>query len=239
MNDDELDRWLLVRTEHLTERLHTSIDIEERLRDTLTATKRPSHRMHRYAAAVAAAASVLLVFGTLFTANMPDSSQTTLRLDPVADQPPALTSTLEYQQVTGPAGLQTVVPHGWTMAATPGPGTVQFVDPENSRRFVRLGGLQVTVEDLLAVHEEYEATFASGKTGYERIDWSPTTFHGVEALRWEFVYDTAPEHSGKRHVAVLYWHVGDHEYFIYGSAPDDEWSEMAEILASMLGYATP
>jgi len=248
MNDDELDRWLQARNGHLIERLHTSIDVEERLRDTVT--KRPPHQTYRWRAnvAAAAAASVLLVIATLFAANaLLPGSQARSPSGFAAGQSPPPTSTLtreftsrpEYQSVTGPAGLRTVVPHGWTRTAAPGPGAAQYVDPFNSQRMVRFGGSQTSTEDMLAVHQDYEATFAAEKPGYELIALSSTTFHGAEAVQWEFEYDAAPEAGGRRHVSSLYWLAGDTQYFVYASAPDDEWPKMTEIIASMLEGATP
>ncbi len=91
----------------------------------------------------------------------------------------------------------------------------------------------------MAAHREFETAYAAHTPDYERIDLSLTTFHGTDAIRWEFMHDASPGGGGRLHVSSLYWRIGDHEYFVSGSAPTDEWPQMNEIISSMLEMTTP
>jgi hypothetical protein len=240
MNDDELDQWLLSRNSRLTERLYISVDVEERLRDTLSATRRPSPPASRSRAAfaAAAAASVLLVVISILSGNHGEPGPS---LAPAVGRPSqpmsALTSQSAYQPVTGPGGSRTVVPTGWIRSEGPGPGAIQYTDPGNSGRFVRFGGALTTTEDPLTTRLADEETFASDNPRYERIDLSSISVHGLPGVRWEFEYDSLPEIRWR--VLSVYWLANHHEYVVYGSAPNGEWAEMADIVATMLGRATP
>ncbi|WP_228685066.1 hypothetical protein [Amycolatopsis thermoflava] len=139
-------------------------------------------------------------------------------------------------EVTGPAGIRTVIPEGWTVAPTRSAGSVQATDPADSSRYVRYGGSAVPNASILDSHLEAESDFAAARPGYSRVELAQTTIRGYEAIVWEFEW-TAPE--GKRHVKAEYWRASGTEYFVYASSKAADWPEMVPILTAMTENAIP
>jgi hypothetical protein len=141
-----------------------------------------------------------------------------------------------YKQVTGPAGMRTVIPGGWDQARSTGPGADIAVDPANTQRYVKFGGSATSDSDMLATHLMYEASYASRSDGYHRVSLLGATFHNVEAAVWEFRF-AGP--GGTQHAKSLYWRSKGTEYFILVSGPERDWARMSGIYNQMVAHAKP
>ncbi|WP_328616538.1 hypothetical protein OHS18_08390 [Amycolatopsis sp. NBC_00355] len=139
-------------------------------------------------------------------------------------------------RVSGPEGLETVIPAGWPTKTLPEPGSVQASDPADSRRILKFGGAPPSDgSDIVTYHERYERQIAR-RAGYTRHRLRSTTLRGAEAVDWEFAWD-APE--GRRHVRAFYWRSNGIEYYVYAHGPEPSWPETAEVVQRMLDDATP
>lgn len=247
MNDDELDNWLLEHNARLVAQTRTSVDLGARYEEILAGAHRttPARRVSapRVPAPTIAGLPqwltttvvVLCVVYGLAVSSLTDPWSSTpsdgtapvLRQDRGGREPSVV-----VRQVSGPAGLSTVVPSGWEDAATATPGEVFEVrDPTaNPPRFLRYGATLAGANPSAEL-TEYESMFAAERQNYERIRLAPTTFDGVTADVWEFLFDEYG--GGQRHVYVLYWTVGLHRYFIYASAPASQWDDMVPIIDTM------
>jgi hypothetical protein len=154
------------------------------------------------------------------------TSTTTSTVDPLAD----------YQPVSGPGGMTTLVPDFWSSVPTKNPGSLQANDPAGTSRFLRYGGAPTTFSDAYDSHVEYEAIFSADKTGFESLRLERSDVRGMAAVDWEFEYD-APE--GRRHVRSVYWLAQGNEYFVYASSPVPLWPDTQPILDHMLEHSTP
>ena len=142
-----------------------------------------------------------------------------------------------FQQVTGPGGMTTYVPSGWPTRRATGPGAMQADDPTGAAILLRYGGSATTELDTFQVHADYERDFAANRSGYELVHLDRSTVRGMSAVDWEFEYD--PQGDVRRHVRSIYWVSQGYDYFVYVSAPVDQWSQAQEILDVMLDNATP
>jgi hypothetical protein len=140
-----------------------------------------------------------------------------------------------YQRVSGPGGMTTVVPEGWPSEPSTGPGNIQATDPNDPRRMLKYGGSPEPAEDIHSSHVAYESQVAK-RTGYRLIRLDQLTFHGSDAIDWEFSW-TPPE--GPRHVRSLYWRRDGYEYFVYAAGPEDTWADTKTVLDEMIDNATP
>lgn len=140
-----------------------------------------------------------------------------------------------YERVTGPGGMTTVVPEGWPTEVSTGPGNMQATDPADANRLLKYGGAPAPAEDIHSSHVAYEAQIAK-RPAYRLIRLDQLTFHGTDAVDWEFEW-TPPE--GRRHVRSLYWRSGGYEFFVYAAAPVDKWPETQNMLDVMIDNATP
>ncbi|MGQ0840469.1 hypothetical protein [Actinokineospora sp.] len=140
------------------------------------------------------------------------------------------------RRVQGPGGLVTVIPAGWKVTRSTGPGAMQATDPADPTRFIRYGGAAAPDADLLMSHVDYDAAFSATKPGFRRISLGTTTYHGVRAVDWEFQYDTP---QGKRHVHSMYWRVDGTEYFLYAAANTARWAETLPVYHAMIDNAAP
>lgn len=141
-----------------------------------------------------------------------------------------------YEQVTGPGGMTTYIPAGWPTKTATGPGAMQADDPAGAL-LLRYGGSTTSELDTYQVHEDYEGQFAANRSGYSRLRLDRSTVRGMSAVDWEFEYD--PQGDTRRHIRSVYWLSQGYEYFVYVSAPVDQWSQAQEILDVMLDNATP
>lgn len=141
-----------------------------------------------------------------------------------------------YQQVSGPAGLRTVIPAGWRSMKTTGPGALLAVDPADSVRYVKYGGSRAPDLAIEASHIQYENGFATRAVEYRRIALSSATYGGHDAVEWEFEH-----HDGSNlvHVRSLYWRAGGTEYFVLAAAPATRWPQMQPVYEAMVANATP
>ncbi|WP_018685654.1 hypothetical protein [Actinokineospora enzanensis] len=141
-----------------------------------------------------------------------------------------------YQRVAGPGGLITTIPAGWTVKRSSGPGAMQATDPADPNRYVRYGGAAMPAAGLVESHVEYERTYASAHPNFTRQSLGTTTYHGVQALDWEFEHDSP---AGRRHAHSMYWRIDGVEYFVYASSTVDSWPETETIYQTMIDNATP
>jgi hypothetical protein len=141
-----------------------------------------------------------------------------------------------YQQVTGPAGLRTVIPVGWHPMRTTGPGAMQATDPADAGRWVKYGGSAAPDLAIEPVHVQYENGFADRTPDYKRLVLSSASYGGHEAVLWEFEHRDGGD---LRHVRSLYWRAGGKEYFVLASAPASRWDAMASIYDTMVANSSP
>lgn len=139
-----------------------------------------------------------------------------------------------YTQVQGLAGMSTAIPYGWqpTLANS----YYEAADPNDSGRFVRYGATTAQQGDLLDHITQAEATNTSIQNGYQRLQLADVTYHGDDAVDWEFEYVKG---TVTRHVYSRYWVSGDTQYFIYVSATEDSWAQTQPIFTVMADTATP
>ena len=160
------------------------------------------------------------------TAHPPTTSATT----------PTPTAPAGFQQVSGPAGLHTVIPTGWPAMRTTGPGAVQATDPADAVRFVKYGGSPAPDLGIESSHIQYENGFAARATEYKRIELSSATYGGHDAVQWEFEHRDGPS---VMHVRSLYWRADGKEYFVMAAAPVARWPQMRPIYDTMVANARP
>jgi hypothetical protein len=154
------------------------------------------------------------------------SDPTTTTTDPLAD----------YQPVSGPGGMTTIVPASWPSVPAKNPDQLQANDPAGTSRFLRYGGSPVATADVYGSHLEAEADFSATHDGFASLGLERTVVRGMSAVDWEFEYD-APE--GRRHVRSVYWLAQGNEYLVYASSPVLIWPDTQKILDQMLENSTP
>ncbi|MFD4255499.1 hypothetical protein ACFWQL_37700 [Amycolatopsis thermoflava] len=177
-----------------------------------------------------------LATATSSSATTTASTSTSRRISTTTTTTTTSSSVAPGNEVTGPAGIRTVIPEGWTVAPTRSAGSVQATDPADSSRYVRYGGSAVPNASILDSHLEAESDFAAARPGYSRVELAQTTIRGYEAIVWEFEW-TAPE--GRRHVKAEYWRASGTEYFVYASSKAADWPDMVPILTAMTENAIP
>jgi hypothetical protein len=133
--------------------------------------------------------------------------------------------------------MTTYIPNGWPTKSATGPGAMQADDPTGASILLRYGGSTTPELDTYQVHSDYEQQFAANRSGYSILHLDQSTVRGMAAVDWEFEYD--PQGDVRRHVRSIYWLYQGYEYFVYVSAPVDQWSHAQEILDVMLDNATP
>ena len=191
-----------------------------------------------YVVVSAVLGAALLVRPEISSAASPASSAPTY----VADEDSRATSTTPhpaprgFQRVTGPAKVQTVIPVGWRIARSGGPGAMRASDPSDAGRFIGYGGARTTGPDIAATHVAAETQFAGRTTDYQRVSLNRATYGGHPAVEWEYRHNDG---SGLQHVCALYWRVDGTEYFVYASGPDNEWSGMRPIYDAMVANSRP
>jgi hypothetical protein len=141
-----------------------------------------------------------------------------------------------FQRVQGPAGLGTVIPLGWQSVAAGQPGALRAVDPSDPSRIVGYGGAQAPSDDIVATHVAYEESFAKRTTAYRRVDLNSATYGGHRAVEWEFLHRDG---GGLQRVHALYWLVSGVEYFVFASAPDQQWTRMRPVYDAMVAHSSP
>jgi hypothetical protein len=166
------------------------------------------------------------------------STTTTTTAATTSSSTTTTTSESDLAPVSGPGGITTVIPPGWTVAPTSSPGSVQATDPSDSTKFVRYGGSAAPATPILQSHLGAERDFSSqaNRPGYARLTLEQTTVRGYDAVDWEFEWD-APE--GRRHVHAMYWRADGTEYFVYVSTRLADWPGYASVFSSMLDNARP
>ncbi|OLR91361.1 hypothetical protein BJP25_26595 [Actinokineospora bangkokensis] len=142
-----------------------------------------------------------------------------------------------YQRVSGPNGLVTAIPQGWVVTRSSGPAAMQATDPTDPARYVRYGGAPAPAAGLLESHLDYERTFAAAHPGFVRLSLGTTTYHGTQAVDWEFEHDLAG--GGRRHAHSMYWRSGGVEFFIYAAAPAARWAETEPVYDTLVDQTTP
>ncbi|AIJ26098.1 hypothetical protein [Amycolatopsis methanolica] len=88
-------------------------------------------------------------------------------------------SVVPGSEVTGPAGIRTVIPEGWTVTPPQSAGSVQATDPADSSRYVRYGGSAVPNASILDSHLDAESDFAAARPGYSRVELAQTPSAGT------------------------------------------------------------
>jgi hypothetical protein len=190
-------------------------------------------RSHLHVAVVATVGYVviaLLVGGTLLlthTRTVEGTAQAAATsTPPTSSGPPA-----GYQRATGPANLVTVIPTGWPVSSIR--NGFQADDPANGGakgRFVRYQGVAGDA-NLLSWLTSYEHQSWSNQAGYQRLQMTQQTYHGSDAVLWEFGYSLDGQ---SRHVKLLYWNTSGTQYDVYASAPAADWPRTAPIFDAMV-----
>lgn len=156
---------------------------------------------------------------------------------PTTSTPPVTTTApAGFMRVNGPAGVQTVIPNGWRVSRSTGPGAMQATDPADGSRFVKFGGSAAPVIDISTSHVQYENGFATRTPGYRRLDLSSATYGGHPAVEWEFEHTQG---TAVRHVRSLYWRAQGNEYFVFASGPADRWADTVPIYDAMVAHSSP
>ncbi|GAA1993926.1 hypothetical protein [Amycolatopsis minnesotensis] len=137
--------------------------------------------------------------------------------------------------VTGPGGIATVLPGGWT-AQPKDQYTAEAHDPADTTRFVRFGVSAPSPAAIMTLHAAGEKDFIRRYPSYTRIRMDQTPVRGHDGLVWEFGYTAA---EGQRHVRVHYWRVSGTEYLVYASSKAEQWTSTEPILNAMLDHSTP
>ena len=158
------------------------------------------------------------------------------RTAPKPPAPPPVTAPPGFQRVDGPAGVRTVIPAGWPVMRTTGPGAVQATDPTSGGRFVKYGGTAAPGLGIDVVHVQYENAFATRAANYSRIVLRSARYGGHDAVEWEFEHRDG---SQVAHVKSLYWRAGGKEYFLLASAPATQWPQMKTVYDTMVANADP
>ena len=155
-----------------------------------------------------------------------------------SDVPTVLSSSAPagFQVVRGPAGLSTVIPDGWRAASAGSPGAMRAVDPSDPARVVGFGGARASSTDIVRVHVDYESRFADRSVAYRRLDLNSATYGGHPAVEWEFQHRDG---RGLQRVHALYWLVDGVEYFVFASAPYEEWTRMKPVYEAMVANSRP
>lgn len=191
------------------------------------------------AAYLVVSAAVGVVLLTMPKAEQPaPGSATSYVSEDSLSSPEVMTSPAPagFQWVRGPEGLRTVIPYGWRTVAAGGPGAMRAVDPSDAGRIVGFGGAKASSTDLVRVHVEYEESFAERTTAYRRLDLNSAMYGGHPAVEWEFVHHDG---RGPQRVHALYWLVGEVEYFVFASGPEDQWSRMEPVYEAMVANSRP
>lgn len=159
---------------------------------------------------------------------------------PPSESVPDLSSgsgSADYQSVSGPLGLTTVVPAGWTLDPTIGSDLFSQVDnPADASQFVRYGANPAPAGNLLSVVRSAAHTNPKISAGYRELRLVPVSFHGGPAVDWEFDFE---KDGVLRHVYARYWESQGSEYFVYVSGPHGDWTELQPVFAAMAGAALP
>ncbi|HET9141179.1 hypothetical protein [Actinophytocola sp.] len=164
------------------------------------------------------------------------STEATITATPRRPEPPPPAAPTGFRQVTGPAGLRTVVPSDWRSMPSTGPGAEQATDPADATRYVKYGGAAAPATGIESAHVRFENGFAARTDGYRRIALSSASYDGHAAVEWEFEHRDGP---AVKHVRSLYWRTDGKEYFLLAAAPADEWAEMKPIYDTMVANAEP
>jgi hypothetical protein len=141
-----------------------------------------------------------------------------------------------FQRVSGPEGLETVIPDGWQTVAAGGPGAMRAVDPSDAGRIVGFGGAAASSPDIVDVHVSYEKRFADRTTDYQRVGLNRATYGGHPAVEWEFLHTDG---RGVQRVHSLYWLVDGIEYFVFASGPETQWARMKPVYEAMVANSRP
>lgn len=96
----------------------------------------------------------------------------------------------------------------------PQTGTYLRLDWVNERR------------DPVGAWEQFEPTFASRHSGYERIGITPTTFNGDPAALWEYRYTSG---GAQLHAYNLGVNQDDHGFALNLQAREDNWEQAQEL----------
>ena len=190
------------------------------------------------AAYLVVSAAVGAVLLTMPKTDAAGAENPTTYISSDGSSPPASTSTAPagFQQVRGPAGLSTVIPDGWQAVSAGGPGAMRAVDPSDPARIIGFGGARASSPDIVRVHVAYESGFASRTVAYRRLDLISATYGGHPAVEWEFQHKDG---RGLQRVHALYWLVNGVEYFVFASAPDEEWTRMVPVYEAMVANSRP
>ncbi len=142
-------------------------------------------------------------------------------------QPPAT-------RISGPLGLSTVLPPGWTVSGSTESAIEAYSLPRGqpTRSILRLGGVPATGQDLLAAKRAEEATFTA-QPGYTRITLAAQTYQSHPAVLWEF--ETG--NHGRR-TRILFWQRNTTVYFISLSTPAAAWNNATDKTFADLKAAT-
>lgn len=166
----------------------------------------------------------------------PDDSGAAATATPPTKTTPTTVAPAGFQQVSGPAGLRTVIPAGWRSAKATGPGAMQATDPADTVRYVKYGGSAAPEVGIEASHVQYENLFATRASEYKRLVLNSANYGGHDAVEWEFEHREGPN---VMHVRSLYWRAEGKEYFVLAAAPAIRWPEMQPIYNTMVENATP
>lgn len=155
---------------------------------------------------------------------------------PPTSAPPASTPAATTQIVSGPGGLTTKIPVGWTAKVRSGGTDAQATNPKTPTSFLRYGGSPSPARPLADVMRNAERSFSTTYPGYTLIALRPGTWRGHESVSWQFEFDTP---DGRKHVESVYWRTGGHDYVLYASSLLTNWPAMKGIYTTAYNATSP
>lgn len=141
-----------------------------------------------------------------------------------------------FRRVSGPGGIRTVIPAGWPVSRSTGPGAMQAIDPADGTRVVKFGGAPAPRVDIATSHIRYERLLEARTPGYRRLSLASATYGGHAAVEWEFERGVG---GGRERVRSLYWRTQGIEYFVLASAPASGWARMKPIYDVLVANSRP
>jgi eukaryotic-like serine/threonine-protein kinase len=114
-------------------------------------------------------------------------------------------------------------PAGWGVRTR---GTLtDFTDPV-SGAYLRVDHVEPPGPSPEGAWLDYEPKFAAGKSGYQRIQITPTTYKGFDAAIWEFTYG---EGAGERHAVDLGFITGRYGFALNFQTRSADWERFQPV----------
>jgi serine/threonine protein kinase len=156
--------------------------------------------------------------------------------DAPAPSPPDATTT-RYRRVLGPRGLALDVPASWTVKQVPGTQESIAVDPGDPRRYLQFGAYSTVNPSFPSQLARVQSYALTQRPGYTMLRLQPVGYGtAADAVDWEYTYTPG---GVATHALGTYWRLGDAQFVVYASAPQDRWQETLASFHAARESATP